>query len=86
MAADAFTIEDLKSTLRDAAGEATDLDADILDVPFDELGYDSLALLETGGRIQRERGIVLADSTLVEAGTPRALLAAVNEQLTTAAA
>jgi act minimal PKS acyl carrier protein len=78
-----FTIDDLRRVLRAAAGEVdgVDLDADILDVPFDTLGYDSLALLETGSRIGRERGIELADSTISDAATPRALLASVNEQL-----
>jgi len=87
MALPEFTITDLRSVLRAAAGEedGIDLDADILDVPFDDLGYDSLALLETGGRIERERGIELPDSTVTEARTPRALLAAVNERLGTSA-
>lgn len=83
---DEFSIEDLKSVLRAAAGEAeVSLDGDIVDVPFDDLGYDSLALLETGGRIQRERGITLDDETITGAGTPRELLAAVNERLATEA-
>jgi len=78
-----ITIDDLRATLRQAAGqdEATDLDGDIFDVTFADLGYDSLALLETAARIERERGIRLADSTIVEAQTPRALLAAINAQL-----
>jgi act minimal PKS acyl carrier protein len=54
-------------------------------VPFADLGYDSLALLETGGRIEREHGIELADSTITDAETPRALIACVNEQLGAAA-
>ena len=88
MALQEFTIEDLKTMLRAAAGEedGIDLDADILDVPFEELGYDSLALLETGSRIERERGIELPDSTVTEAETPRALLAVVNARLASAVA
>lgn len=79
---DDFTLDDLRAVLRAAAGEGDrNLDADILDVPFEELGYDSVSLLETSGRIERERGIELADSTVVDAPTPRALVAAVNEQL-----
>jgi act minimal PKS acyl carrier protein len=83
-----FTIDDLKQVLRAAAGEGegVDLDTDILDLPFDELGYDSLALLETSGRIGREHGIELPDSTVTEARTPRALLAAINQQLASAPA
>jgi act minimal PKS acyl carrier protein len=78
-----FTIDDLTRILRDAAGadESIDLDGDILDAGFDDLGYDSLALLETGLRIEREYGIELDDSTLTDAGTPRVLLAAVTARL-----
>jgi hypothetical protein len=38
-----------------------------------------------GGRIERERGIELADSTITDAETPRALITCVNEQLGAAA-
>jgi act minimal PKS acyl carrier protein len=83
MANDEFTLEDLRLILRAAAGEdeEIDLDGDILDVPFYELGYDSLALLETGGRIERQLGVELGDQTVTEAENPRALLAAVNQVL-----
>lgn len=83
MAVQKITVDDLKRILREAAGEAEGigLDTDILDVTFEELGYDSLALLETGGRIEREHGIELEDSAVTEAKTPRALLEVVNDQL-----
>jgi act minimal PKS acyl carrier protein len=84
MAGMTLTITDLKRILREAAGEdeGIDLDGDILDLTFEDLGYDSLALLETGSRIEREHGIELEDTTITVAETPRALLAVVNEQLT----
>lgn len=77
----AFTIDDLRQILRDAAGEdeETTLDGDILDLEFDELGYDSLALLETAGRIGRDFGIRLSDDAVTEARTPRQLLALVAD-------
>ncbi|MBB1254622.1 acyl carrier protein [Streptomyces alkaliterrae] len=80
-----FTLDDLKRILRDSAGadEAVDLDGDILDAGFEELGYESLALLETGGRIEREFDITLDDDVLVSAPTPRTLIAAVNNLLGT---
>ncbi|MEV6421199.1 acyl carrier protein [Streptomyces sp. NPDC051662] len=83
-----FTIDDLKSILREGAGadEGVDLDGDILDAEFDALGYESLAMLETAGRIEREYGISLDEELFADARTPRALIALVNQQLTTAQA
>lgn len=76
-----ITIEDLKRILLESAGadESVDLDGDVLDVEFAELGYDSLALLETAAVIARQYGITLDDETAAGARTPRELLAAVNE-------
>jgi minimal PKS acyl carrier protein len=82
-----FTLDDLRRILREGAGadEGTDLDGEILDLDFEELGYESLALLETCGRIERETGISLEENTLTEARTPRALVAAVNSQISISA-
>ncbi|MFC9454132.1 acyl carrier protein [Streptomyces sp. NPDC056983] len=79
----AFSLDDLRRVLREAAGadEGVDLDGDIIDADFEALGYESLALLETGGRIEREWGITLDDDTLAEARTPGALVDAVNARL-----
>ena len=79
----AFTLEALKRILLEGAGasEDVDLDGDILDTDFEALGYESLALLETGGRIEREYDITLDDSVLSGATTPKALIEAVNAQL-----
>ncbi|MGW7365733.1 acyl carrier protein [Streptomyces sp. NPDC054841] len=78
-----FTLDDLKRILLEGAGaeEGVDLDGDILDTGFEELGYESLALLETGGRIEREYGITLDDDALADTPTPRSLIEAVNAQL-----
>ncbi|GHJ92335.1 actinorhodin polyketide synthase acyl carrier protein [Streptomyces sp. NE5-10] len=83
-----FTLDDLRRVLREAAGadEGVDLDGDIRDADFDALGYESLALLETAGRIEREWGITLDDDTLGEARTPGALVDAVNAHLSAARA
>jgi act minimal PKS acyl carrier protein len=79
-----FTIEDLKRILRSAAGtaEGVNLDDDIMDQGFDALGYESLALMETGSHIEREYGITLGDSMVTDAETPRQLLEIVNSKLT----
>jgi len=76
------TLDDLRRILREAAGaeEGVDLDGDIMDVRFEDLGYDSLALLETASRISHEFGRVLDDDVAVSATTPRELLKLVNAE------
>ncbi|ALV30892.1 MULTISPECIES: acyl carrier protein [Streptomyces] len=88
MASIQFTLDDLRRILLEAAGadESVDLAADIQDTSFEVLGYESIALLETGGRIEREYGIVLDDDDLSEELTPRDLIDAVNAQLAPAGA
>ncbi|MFB7657732.1 MULTISPECIES: acyl carrier protein [unclassified Streptomyces] len=83
MATTQFTLDALRRILLEAAGadENVDLDADILDTTFEVLGYESIALLETGGRIEREYGIVLDDDDLGDDLTPRDLIDIVNAQL-----
>ncbi|RBQ19183.1 acyl carrier protein [Spongiactinospora rosea] len=78
-----FTLDDLKTVLRQAAGtdESVDLDGDIIDTSFDDLGYESLALLETAGRIERHHGISLDEDALGAAQTPRELIDLVNTHL-----
>lgn len=83
-----FTLADLVRILREGAGadESADLGGDILGVAFESLGYESLALLETIGRIEREYGIALDDDILASAGTPGELIEAVGGQLALARA
>jgi act minimal PKS acyl carrier protein len=88
MAEHLLTLGDLRRILGEAAGaddEAAVLDTGALDTPFEELGYDSLALMETASRIEREHAIKLDESVLADADTPRALLDLVNEQLAASA-
>ncbi|GGU89569.1 actinorhodin polyketide synthase acyl carrier protein [Streptomyces filipinensis] len=74
------TLADLTRMLRESAGEeeGIDLDGDVLDTPFLELGYDSLALLQVIGEVQRTYGISVPDDAVVDAETPRALLELIN--------
>jgi minimal PKS acyl carrier protein len=83
MSSPQFTLDDLRIILREEAGtaESVDLDGDILDTEFDALGYESLALLETGGRIERTFGVALDDDALTATTTPRLLLQTVNALL-----
>jgi act minimal PKS acyl carrier protein len=75
-----FKIDDLRRTLREAAGapEGVDLEDDILDMEFEVLGYDSLALQETGSRVERAYGVELENEAIVDARTPREFLSTVN--------
>lgn len=83
--ANPFTLDHLRRTLRAGAGadEEMDLDGDIADVEFGDLGYDSIALLETTSRIEREHGVSLDEDSVASAKTPRELIDLVNAQLTT---
>lgn len=88
MATKAFTLDDLKRILKEAAGvaEGVDLDGDILDTEFDVLGYESLALLEAGSLIEREWGISLDEEAVNDAHTPGTFIDVVNMQLAPATA
>jgi minimal PKS acyl carrier protein len=82
-----FTLTDLTTLLRECAGadESVDLDGDVLDVTFTDLGYDSLAVLQTTGCIENDYGIALDEEAVSAADTPRAYLGLVNDVLQRAA-
>lgn len=75
-----LTIQDLRAILAECAGEdeSVDLGGDILDREFHELGYDSLALLETAGRIKERFETTPSAEEIAELSTPRAVLELVN--------
>ncbi|MFR9728424.1 acyl carrier protein [Saccharopolyspora sp. MS10] len=75
-----LTQAELVRAIRAAAGdsELADLDGDIADRDFVELGYDSVALLEVAAVLRRTHGIALPPDTVAEATTPAALLRVVN--------
>jgi act minimal PKS acyl carrier protein len=75
-----FTVNDVRRILRDVAGadESVDLDGDIADTTFADLGYDSLALLEAAARVQRDLEVRLADDQLLAIRTPRELVELVD--------
>lgn len=82
-----FTVADLDRIVRASAGDdGPAIDESRLDVLFSDLGYDSLAMLETVSRVSREFGAPLADDVASEAATPRQMLTAVNEAIASAAA
>ncbi|MBQ0888938.1 acyl carrier protein [Streptomyces sp. NPDC048376] len=75
-----LTLDQLLDILRDCAGEdeSVDLTGDVLHTSFLDLGYDSLAMLQATGRIERDLGVALPDDVVAEAETPYQLLAVVN--------
>jgi act minimal PKS acyl carrier protein len=52
------------------AGDGDELDGDIADVEFTDLGYDSLAVLELCNQVERRYGITLPDDAMAEMPTP----------------
>lgn len=75
-----LSLDDLTTLLRECAGEdeTVNLDGDVLDKTFTELNYDSLAVLQTTGKIEREYGLTLDEDAVNDAQTPRQYLAVVN--------
>jgi act minimal PKS acyl carrier protein len=77
-----MTIEDLCGILIDCAGDNADaLPTDMVDVSFEELGYDSLVLIETSATLKRQYGVVIPDELLTESRTPAELLLLINDRI-----
>ncbi|MFD8494677.1 acyl carrier protein [Amycolatopsis sp. NPDC059657] len=78
-----FTLETLTGIMRTAAGVSEDVDlaGDIADVSFEDLGYDSLAVLEIQAHIAKVTGVVVPEDALDQTDTPRRALDFVNDQL-----
>ncbi|MCW7945639.1 actinorhodin polyketide synthase acyl carrier protein [Streptomyces hygroscopicus] len=78
-----ITLAELSALLLECVGapeEGMSLDGEeALDTPFLEFGYDSLALLQVTGVIERRHGIMLSDDAVAEAETPRLLLNLIKE-------
>jgi minimal PKS acyl carrier protein len=65
----------------DRGPSATPLDGDIADVPFEELGFDSLALFNTCIQIEGVYPVKLSLDDVLTAQTPAGLIALVNSQI-----
>jgi len=76
-----FTLDDLRRILREGAGDSGTLDGDITDVPFTDLGYDSLAMLELSSRVEREYAVPIPDDAALAMRTPGAAVAYINDRL-----
>ena len=77
-----FTLDDLRDLLGSIAGvdESTDLSGDIDDVPLTDLGYDSLAMLELAGQVQRRYGVPIPDDGPERMTTPRRTVEYINSR------
>jgi act minimal PKS acyl carrier protein len=75
-----LTVDDLRRILITVAGqqEGVDLGGDIAGTSFEDLGYDSLALMEMAATIEQEYGIRIDEDTAAALGTPGAVLDLVN--------
>ncbi|MFD9904173.1 acyl carrier protein [Streptomyces sp. NPDC059063] len=78
-----FTQADLVGYIRRAAGEdeGLDLDGDIGETAFADLGYDSVAMVEVTLLVERELGISLPEEKTSKDATPKEFVALVNELL-----
>jgi len=83
-----LTFDELKQILIECAGQddQATLDAEAIDTPFGDLGYDSLAVLEAAAVAGRRYGVAIADDDVQAVRTPRDLLATVNGSLRVTAA
>ncbi|KOX34147.1 hypothetical protein ADK67_04045 [Saccharothrix sp. NRRL B-16348] len=78
-----MNIDTLTAVLRKVAGEDdnVDLATDVSpDTSFDDIGFDSIALLEVLNLLKREHGVLLDDDVLEHAKTPAALLDVIEEE------
>ncbi|WP_018255418.1 acyl carrier protein [Salinispora mooreana] len=75
-----LTNDQLRETMIASAGEdeSINLDDEFATRPFTELGFDSLALLETCANLKRSYGIEVPDELLWEFSTPEELVRWVN--------
>lgn len=79
-----LTLPDLRRILEEGAGVSEGADwtvPTVEDTPFDDLGYDSLALLELTAQMQQRYGVRIPDDAVTEMKTPRLALVYLNERL-----
>jgi minimal PKS acyl carrier protein len=77
-----MNIDDLRGILVTCAGgdDAESLQGDISGTSFEELGYDSLALIETAAALARDHGVVIPEDQITEVRSPGELLTLINDR------
>ncbi|MER7457068.1 acyl carrier protein [Micromonospora sp. NPDC126480] len=78
-----INLDDVRRLLRESAGvdESVDLDGDVGELEFQDLGYDSLAVLELTARIEQEYGVKVREDDVTELTTPARLIDYVNRHV-----
>jgi len=78
-----LTLAELKEIMRTSVGveEGVDLDGDIADATFADLGYDSLAVLEMVSQVERRYGVSIPDEAVSEMPTPGSAVDFINRRL-----
>lgn len=74
-----MSIEALSDIMVTCAGGDLGANADISSTSFEDLGYDSLVLIETAAVLKRDYHIQIPDNELTELKTPKELLDKVND-------
>jgi act minimal PKS acyl carrier protein len=78
-----MTMDELRAILVACAGgeDIEALSGDVSGVSFDELGYDSLALIETAAKLKLEHSVEITDEQITEVRSPGELLGLINDRI-----
>ena len=78
-----FTVNTLRDIMKVCAGpgEHPELEGEFVDVTYEDLGFDSLAVLQLATRIQQDLGVPVPDDAVAEMVRPRDFLEYVNKQM-----
>jgi len=78
-----MSIDDLRAILLECAGqtESAASGTDFQDVSFEELGYDSLVLIEMAATLKRDHGVSIPDDQLLVGLTPQEMLDVINHRI-----
>jgi act minimal PKS acyl carrier protein len=81
-----FTLDSLQDIMRECAGEAESAQPfeQAPDEPFANLGYDSIALLETQSRINQDYGLEIPEDSAADHATPREFVEFLNSMMAAA--
>jgi len=82
-----FSSDDLTGIMRQCAGfdHGQDLNGPVLDISYEEMGFDSLAILEIQAEIERQLGVRFGDNAMETSSTPAITISYVNDLLKTGA-